>query len=140
MWYGYLADLIVAAHVAYVSYIVGGLLLILIGAARNWSWVRNPWFRLTHLLAIGIVALEAAWEIECPLTVWERDLRVLARQEVSSESFVGRCLHNLIFYECPPWALNALHIGFALLVLLTLILLPPRWRKEKTSAHVAGAP
>jgi hypothetical protein len=37
MGYGFWADLIVALHVAYVSYIVLGLLAILIGAARGWE-------------------------------------------------------------------------------------------------------
>lgn len=127
MGYGFLADLIVAVHAAYVGYIVLGLLAILIGAVCRWSWVRNPWFRLTHLLAIAIVALEAAWGIDCPLTVWEYALRQQAGQAVSGDSFVGRCLHSLIFYDCPPGVLDAVHIGFALLVLGTFFLVPPRW-------------
>jgi hypothetical protein len=95
---------------------------------RRWGWVRNRWFRLTHLAAIVAVAIEAIFSIECPLTTWEWRLRELAGQPVSGESFVGRCLHELIFYTAPPWVLSMLHIGFALLVLVTFILAPPRWR------------
>jgi hypothetical protein len=126
MWYGFLADLVVAAHVAYVAYIVVGLVAILVGAALGWHWIRNPWFRWTHLLAIGLVALEAIWGINCPLTVWEGNLRVLAGQEASEGTFVGRLLDAVIFYQAPVWILNTVHVGFALLVLATLILVPPR--------------
>jgi hypothetical protein len=129
MWYAFWADLIVAAHVAYVSFVVVGQLAIVAGAFLKWSWVRNFWFRLIHLLAIVIVGVEALLRIDCPLTVWEYDLRVLAGQEVSGESFVGRCLHQLIFYNCGEGVLNVAHVAFALLVLVTFLLVPPRWRR-----------
>src|SRR5262249_11268514 len=69
MVYGLLADLIVAIHVGYVGVVVFGLLAILIGGPLGWRWVRNPWFRVIHLLMILIVATEAIWDITCPLTV-----------------------------------------------------------------------
>lgn len=128
MAYILLADLVVAIHVAYVSYVVFGQLFIWLGLALRWQGVRNPWFRWSHLLMILLVGGEALLDIECPLTRWERSLRLLARQEVSGESFVGRLLHNLIFVDWPPWAINCLHVAFALLVLGTFVLAPPRGR------------
>lgn len=128
MGYSLLADVVVAIHVAYVSYVVLGQLLIWLGLALHWRWVRNAWFRWTHLLMMLIVGGEAMLDIECPLTRWERGLRVLAGQEVSGESFVGRLLHDLIFVSWPPWMINSLHIGFALVVLGTFVLAPPRRR------------
>ncbi|HLN29508.1 MAG TPA: DUF2784 domain-containing protein [Gemmataceae bacterium] len=140
MGYGFLADLIVALHVAYVSFIVVGQLAILIGLVLRWRWVRNPWFRLSHLMAIVLVALEAVFGIDCPLTVWEANLRQLAGQEFSGESFMGRLLHWVIFYQAAPWTLNAIHIGFAILVLVTLLLAPPRWRRRSTSKISSETP
>src|SRR5262249_49927579 len=66
MSYGFWADVIVAIHVAYVGYVVVGQLAILIGLALKWQWVRNPWFRVTHLIAISIVAAEAIIGMQCP--------------------------------------------------------------------------
>lgn len=128
MAYALLADVIVAVHVAYFSYVVFGQLLIWLGRALRWRWVRNAWFRWTHLIMIGIVGGEALLDIECPLTRWERGFRELAGQQASAESFVGRLLHNLIFVDWPPWVINSLHIGFALVVLGTFVLVPPRRR------------
>src|SRR5215216_1255065 len=76
--YGFLADLMVAVHVGYVGYVVVGQLLIWLGWALGWKWVRNFWFRATHLLAIGIVAYEEVMGIRCPLSVWEEHFRELA--------------------------------------------------------------
>jgi hypothetical protein len=129
MPYGLLADLLVAVHVAYVSYVAVGLLLILLGLALGWGWVRNPWFRVTHLLAITVVGLEAVFAIDCPLTVWEGRLRGLAGQPVSGDSFMGRLLHHLIFVDLPHWAFTLMHVGFAAVVLATFVLAPPRWRR-----------
>ena len=50
--YGFLADLTVVVHVAYVAYVVVGQALIMVGWGVGWRWVRNFWFRTTHLLAI----------------------------------------------------------------------------------------
>jgi hypothetical protein len=131
MPYGFLADLVVAVHFAYVAFVVGGELLILIGLACHWRWVRNAWFRLTHLLFIGVVAAEAALRLACPLTVWEERLRGRAGQAVQGESFVGRLLHNALFLNVPPGWIPVLHIAFGALVLLTFFLAPPRWRTAR---------
>ena len=128
MGYSLVADTIVAVHVAYVSYVVLGQLLIWLGLALRWRWVRNPWFRWTHLIMMGIVGGEAILDIECPLTRWESRFRELAGQQTSGTSFVGRLLHDLIFVDWPPWVLNGLHVAFALVVLATFLLAPPRQR------------
>ncbi|HEB86193.1 MAG TPA: DUF2784 family protein, partial [Gammaproteobacteria bacterium] len=48
------ADAILLLHVLFVTFVVMGLVLIFAGKVRAWAWVRNPWFRLTHLAAIGV--------------------------------------------------------------------------------------
>lgn len=126
---GLLADVILVLHVAFVAFVVLGQLAILIGLACGWRWVRNPWFRCLHLLAIAIVAGEAVFNLPCPLTVWEAELRHAAGQPVTGETFVGRLLHPLLFWDLgEPWHFNVLHIGFGLFVLVTFLLAPPRWR------------
>lgn len=123
--------MLVAVHAAYVAYVVVGLLLIWIGLFAGWGWIRNPWFRITHLIAIAIVAIEAVFEIECPLTAWERQLREAAGDAVSEVSFIGRILHDVLFLEdLPAWAFTAMHIGYAVLVLATFVLAPPRLRSR----------
>lgn len=129
MSYAALANLLVAVHAAYVAFVVFGLLAIWLGWALGWRWIRNAWFRITHLIAIGIVAVEAIFGVECPVTVWERQLREAAGQPVSDASFIGRLSHDLLFYEnVPAWVFPVLHIGCGVLVLATFVLAPPRFR------------
>ena len=79
-WYALAADVLVAAHVGYVGFVVLGQLAVVVGIASHWGWIRNPWFRVIHLLAISVVAAEAILGLHCPWTTWERDLRALAGQ------------------------------------------------------------
>jgi hypothetical protein len=130
MWYGVLADFVVVVHLAYVAFVVLGQLVIVAGAALRWQWIHNLSFRLTHFAAIVVVALEAVFGIECPLTVWEDRLRLLAGQEGSEESFVARVVHAVMFYEAPgKRVFTTAYVSFALAVLLTLWLVPPRRTK-----------
>jgi hypothetical protein len=128
-WYGLLADVIVGIHVAYVAYVVLGQLLIIVAAPMKWEWARNPWFRFSHLAAIGIVAYEAIRGLRCPLTVWEEQLRELCGQAFSgSETFVGRILHDVMFIENQPEIFfTTMYIGVLVLVVQGLIMFPPRW-------------
>jgi heme A synthase len=136
MAYGTLADLLVAIHTAYVGFVVVGMVAILAGAVFRWEWVRNPWFRWAHLLAIAIVGVEAILGITCPLTEWETHLRRLAGQKASEGSFIGRCLDGILFIRMPEWVLAGFHIGFALLVAATFFLFPPR--RPGSSARSPG--
>lgn len=127
------ADLVVALHSAYVGFVVGGMALILIGIWRNWRWVRNPWFRISHLLAILIVVGESLLDIPCPLTTWEAELRQRAGQMTNGESFIGRCLHNLLFINAPEWLFTVGYLAFAMLVALTFWWAPPAWKSRSAT-------
>jgi lysylphosphatidylglycerol synthetase-like protein (DUF2156 family) len=127
MFYRLLADLIVAVHLAYVATVVVGLLLILVGIARGWQWIRNFWFRVVHFLMIALVAAESLGGIVCPLTDWEYRLRELGGEEGEPGSFVGRWVHALMFFEAPEWVFTTCYCLFGLAVLVVLVLAPPRW-------------
>ena len=132
--YGVLADGMVFVHLLYVGYVVGGQLLIVLAAARGWGWGRNRWFRLSHLLAIGIVVVEAVMGWRCPLTVWEQQLRELGGEQVDAgATFVGRLLHHLLFIDRyftdgrPPEAFfTTLYVAVFVVVLQGLVMYPPR--------------
>lgn len=130
MLYGFLADVIVTLHLAYVAFVVVGQLAIIAGLVCRWQWVRNFWFRILHLVAIGIVAGETLFAVDCPLTVWEKALRHLAGQPVKGDTFVGRLMHDLLFYDWPTWVFTTIYYSVAAIILLTFVLAPPRWRRK----------
>jgi hypothetical protein len=130
--YTLFADLIVAFHASYVMFVVFGQVFILLGWIFKWAFIRNPYFRVIHFLSILVVAAQAILKMPCPLTIWEYQLRELAGQNAQWEiSFIGRLLRLLIFFDFPPWFFTILHVGFASVVLITLILVPPKFNKRQ---------
>ena len=129
--YRLLADLIVVFHFAYVTFVIAGLAAILLGGWRKWGWVRNFWFRIIHFLMIAVVVVESLGGIVCPLTDWEDALREKAGETVEQGSFIGRMVHRLMFFHCPPGVLTICYCAFGLAVLATLFLIPPRWPKRR---------
>ena len=126
--YGNVADAIVFLHVLYVAYVVVGQAIIVLAGTFRTQWGRNPWFRWSHLTAIGIVAFEEVMGWTCPLTTWEQQFRTLAGQEWHADTFMARLTHALIFSQ--PWpqeVFAAVHISFCLIVLQAILLYPPRW-------------
>ena len=124
--HGFLADLVVVVHAVWVGVVVFGLVAILAGAALGWRWVRSFWFRIVHLGMIAFVVFEALFGLPCPLTVLEDGLRQAAGETVQPGSFVGRWVHNLIFYDAAPWVFTVVYCVFGAVVLGTMVLFPPR--------------
>lgn len=132
--YTLLADLIVTFHFLYVIFAVGGQVAIMVGVWLRWHWIRQPIFRIVHLIAVAFVGLEAVIGMVCPLTEWEYNLRQLAGQSVDRDlSFVARLMRMLIFYDFPSWVFTFMHISFGFLVILTFVFVPPRFHKKELS-------
>ena len=145
MIYLILADIIVAIHFAYVSYVVVGELLIILGILLKWQWIRNFWFRVSHLAMIVVVALEAVVGFRCPLTTWEYLLLDAAGERIERRSFVGRLMHDLMFFDCPDdsWIWRWIYGGVAGVILLTfgdratqMAPQTPRWNQITSCCRV----
>ena len=133
LFYRLAADLVVMVHFAYVAFVVVGLLAILLGVVLRWRWVRSMWFRVLHLAAISLVAAEAVCGMTCPLTTWEQDLQTLAGETAYRGDFIAAWVHDWLFYDAEPWVFTVCYVLFALTVLATFVLAPPRWRGGASS-------
>jgi hypothetical protein len=127
-----LADAVLAVHFGVVLFIVGGLVAILVGNARNWRWVNGWWFRVAHLVAIAVVVLQAWLGQLCPLTVLESWLREQAGSPSYQKSFIEHWLQRLLFFEAPFWVFTAAYTAFAVVVALAWWRFPPRRRRDKS--------
>lgn len=123
-----IADAVLIVHALFVVFVVGGFVLILLGA-RRWSWVRNRIFRILHLAAIAFITAEALLGVTCPLTRWEDMLR----GEGSERSFIGRWVARLLYYNFPEWVFATAYCVFTLAVVWAWWLVPPRGRADKSA-------
>lgn len=120
------ADLLLFVHVLFVAFVVFGLAAILIGKLLGWFWVRNPWFRVAHLSAIGIVVLQSWVGVICPLTNWEMALRERAGDAVYSGSFISHWLESILYFQAPLWVFTVCYTVFAVVVVTSWFWVRPR--------------
>jgi drug/metabolite transporter superfamily protein YnfA len=125
-FYLLVADAILSLHMLFVAFIVFGLFAIFAGAALSWAWVRNPIFRIVHLLAIVVVAVQAWFGIVCPLTTIEMALRSRAGDVVYGGTFISHWLQVLLYYQAPDWVFKVGYTAFGLLVAISWFLVRPR--------------
>ena len=127
--YQLLADAILVLHTLFVAFVVFGLAAIYVGYWLSWTWVRNYWFRLTHLLAIGYVVLESWLGVVCPLTRWEMSLRLKAGSATYGGSFIQHWLQKILYYDAPAWVFILAYTLFGILVLASWFVVRPHRRR-----------
>jgi polyferredoxin len=120
------ADAVLITHVAVVMFVVAGLVLVIAGNVRGWSWVNGWWFRIAHVLAIAIVIAQAWLGVVCPLTTLENWLRAQGGGTAYGESFVAHWLQRLLFYDAPAWLFTAAYTVFGVAVIAAWWRFPPR--------------
>lgn len=135
-FYSILADVVLLAHCSYVAFVVVGLVLIWIGFFLRWDFVRNFWFRLAHLAAIGVVVLESAFGVTCPLTTWEMKLRALAGGgQYYQGSFLQHWIHRILFYQASEGVFLVIYAAFFGLVLLSFWIVKPHGPSHGRQRH-----
>src|SRR4029077_8036575 len=108
-----------------------------LGLRRKWMWVRNPWFRTTHLVAILIVVYELMVKANCPLTTWEMQLRGSAGKATNQTTFMDRLLSFILVADAPRWLVTDLYFAFGIAIVLLFVFAPPRWKKIRRSQEPA---
>ncbi len=89
MWFRIAVDVLVAIHLLFIGFVVGGIFLA-------WRW---PWVVWAHLPAVVYGALIEFVGFTCPLTPLEDYLRHRAGEAGYRGSFIGHYLVSVIY---PP--------------------------------------
>jgi hypothetical protein len=116
-----LAQIVLAAHLLVIAFNLFGLAAIPIGAGRGWKFVRRLWFRLLHLLALTLVAIQALLGRACFLTIWQDSLSPISD---SHEPLIMRWVNALIFWPLPAWLFTLLYVAIWLYALALLRIVP----------------
>jgi len=120
-----LADLILFFHFLIVIFNVSGLVFIWIGYFFKWKWIRNSFFRYTHILLIVFVTINAFSGKYCPLTTWELKLRSIGEQEHYNQSFIQHLISSLIYVNISLKSLSFIYMIFLIMVIISLIFIKP---------------
>ena len=123
------ADIVLVIHASIVIFIIGSVLVILTGGLLNWGFVSNRIFRLLHLVAIGVVVLQAWLGRLCPLTIFEMWLRRQGGEGIYQVSFIQYWVQQFLYYDFPLWVFAIGYTLFGILIVALWFLVPPRSRK-----------
>lgn len=118
------ADLTLLVHTFLGLFVVLGVVMILLGAARGWAWVRNRTFRRIHLFTVAAVMVLSVLGIVCPLTSLEMYLRAQGGGVVYSGSFIGHWLEFLLYYTAPNWVWVVVYSLFSGVLVWCTIAIP----------------
>lgn len=122
------ANLLLITHVLFVTFVVIGVVAIYLGAWLGWSWVRNLWFRILHLVSIAVVVGESWVGMVCPLTTWEMQLRAMAGGATYPGSFIQYWLQAILYYDAPEWVFVACYTMVGILILASWFIVRPHGR------------
>lgn len=121
-----LATAVLAVHVGIITFNVGGLVLIPLGAWLNWGWVRRFWLRLLHVLSLAVVAVQALLGRACFLTIWQFALQ--SHEPGEAPPLLASWINRLIYWPLPPWVFLAMYVAVFAYTLLLWRWVPPARR------------
>ena len=125
-WLLIFADALLVLHTMLVVFVILGLVATFAGYFLHWQWVRNFWFRLSHLAVIAVVVLQSWLGVLCPLTTWEMALRAKAGEAGYEGSFIQHWLQSILYYSAPEWVFIVAYTVFGALVLASWFLVRPQ--------------
>ncbi|SNB54338.1 Protein of Unknown function [Marinobacter sp. es.042] len=124
-WLLIFADTLLILHTMLVVFVILGLVATFAGYFFQWRWVRNFWFRLSHLIVIVVVVLQSWLGVLCPLTTWEMALRAKAGEAGYEGSFIQHWLQSILYYSAPDWVFILAYTVFGALVLASWFVVRP---------------
>ena len=129
------ANLVALLHIGYFLFVLGGVVAIIAGHIRQWSWIRRPWLRLLHLGAVFLVLFEEVTGIPCVLNLLQWALRSGATGQQQATEGVGGVLDFLLYGTISPLALDIIYWSMGALVLLLLWKVPIQSRGSDAERH-----
>ena len=69
------SEIVLLFHFCIFLFMILSFFLIPLGYYQKWEWVKNKYYRLIHLVLMGIIFIETILGFMCPLTILESFLR-----------------------------------------------------------------
>ncbi len=134
-----LSRVVLGVHLAVIAFNLFGLVAVPVGAWRGWRWVRGCAWRVAHLLALAVVAAQAAWGRACFLTVWQSDLLQRAGRAGYAAGLIQTWVDRVVYWNLPLGFFNALYLAVWIYALALWWRVPPRCRRRRSPADSSAS-
>ena len=110
------SEIVLLFHFCIFLFIITSFIFIPLGYHKKWKWVKNKYYRLIHLVLMGIIFIETILGFMCPLTILENFLR----NDIKINNKITQIIHQIMYWDLPTYQ-------FIILYLLSLLYLIFLW-------------
>ena len=110
------SEIVLLFHFCIFLFMVLSFFLIPLGYYHKWEWVKNRYYRLIHIILMGIIFIETILGFMCPLTILEKFLR----NDIEINNKITQIIHQVMYWDLPTYQ-------FIILYLLSLLYLIFLW-------------
>lgn len=89
------SEIVLLFHFCIFLFIILSFFLIPLGYQQKWRWVKNKYYRSTHIILMGIIFIETILGFMCPLTVLEHHLRNNTKVNNKFTEFI----HQIMYWD-----------------------------------------
>ena len=118
------ADIILYVHFLIFLMVILPVPMIVIGRIYHWKFVHKSWFRIGHVILIGLVLLFHFTMGICPLTTWEYQIRYEQLSRNSQDYLIKQIVVSILYPDFEPWVFTMLYVSFGLIVLTLFYFVP----------------
>jgi len=121
-----LSGIVLYFHLAVILFIIFGFIAVPFGAKFKKKFIYEFWWRLTHLAAMVVVAVQAMLGKACFLTYIQSDLLESAGKKGYTVPFIQTYIDRIIYHNFPIWIFSIVYVILFLYTLYLWFRFPPK--------------
>ena len=115
------SEIVLLFHFCIFLFMILSFFLIPLGYQQKWEWVKNKYYRLIHIILMGVIFVETALGFMCPLTVLEHFLR----NDTKINNKFTEIIHEIMYWDLSSYQFIILYLfSFLYLVILWFFFKP----------------
>ena len=119
------AGFVLYFHLIIILFIIFGFIVIPLGAKLKWQFIHGFWWRLTHLVSMVVVAIQAVLGKACFLTYIQSDFLQSAGKKGYTVPFIQTYIDRLIYYNFPIWIFSIFYVILFFYTIYLWFVYPP---------------
>ena len=119
------SELVLLFNFCIFLFMILSFFLIPLGYYQKWEWVKNKYYRLIHLILMGIIFIETILGFMCPLTVLENFLR----NNIEINNKITQIIHQIMYWDLPTYQFIILYLLSFLYLIFLWFFFKPDFKK-----------
>ena len=119
------SEIVLLFHFCIFLFIILSFFFIPLGYYQKWKWVKNKYYRLIHLILMGIIFIETILGFMCPLPILENFLR----NNIEINNKITQIIHQIMYWDLPTYQFIILYLLSLLYLIFLWIFFKPDFKK-----------